>query len=142
MKRSISVLVAALLVAVLMANIGYAQTVAVEGKNVVVKHTFYNSMKDPAGFRFAQQEAMVFITKNGNITVELADWGKEDCAKAILVRVTYQNKTFLAPLEFRVIQVAELQLDQNTHLTIGLTELFLGSPTRFASISTSLWVLG
>lgn len=119
-----------------------AQTVVMEGKNANVKHTFYNSINSSVSFRFAEQESMVFIAKNGNITIELVDWGKEDCKNAILIRVLYQNQSIFVPLERRWgMQVAEIELAKNVHLTIGLTELFLGSPTRYAKISSSLWIL-
>lgn len=143
MNRNAGILILAIILAtVLLSGLGSAQTVVLEGKNAVVKHTFYNSANHSAGFRFAEQETMVFTTKNNNVTIELIDWGREDCKNSILLRVSYQNQSNIVPLErgWRT-QVAELQLEKNVHLTVGLTELFLGSPTKFASISTSLWML-
>jgi hypothetical protein len=144
MKRNAGILaVVIVLAAVLLVGVASAQIVVMEGKNANVKHTFYNSVNNSAVFRFAEQEPMVFITKNGNITIELIDWGKDASKNAILVKVKYQNQSTLIPLErgVRGMQVAEMKLAPKVSLTVGLTHLFLGSPTRYAKISSSLWVL-
>jgi len=125
----------------LMAIIASAQTVNLEGRNVVVKHTFYSTLNGSANIKFVEQESMTIITKNGNVTIKPADWGKD--SNAILLQVSYQNTSELVILE-RVwgMQVAEMQLAKNVSLTVGLMDTFWGTPTRYAKICTSLWVLG
>jgi hypothetical protein len=145
MRKSLTVCVVALLVTVLMANIASAETVIMEGKNANVKHVFYGSVNaSSANISFAELESISFVTKNGNVDIDFVDWGKDSCRNAILIKVTYQDQSTIVILERGVWggQVANLRLDKNATITIGLMEIFPGSPTRYAKISASLWVQG